>query len=109
MPCFIVNLKYFQPKIGKVAEATQHKTSDILGFFIERFDNIKLVQSYNTYRYESDKLGRRQGELFELEIRRTVLNLSADSIASSIMSLASVVILGWGGYQVIQGEISLGH
>ena len=32
VPCFIVNLKYFQPKIGKVAEATQHKTSDILGF-----------------------------------------------------------------------------
>ena len=108
IPCFIVNLKYFQPKIGKVAEATQHKTSDILGFFIERFDNIKLVQSYNTHRYESDKLGRRQGELFDLEMRRTVLNLSADSIASSIMSLASVVILGWGGYQVIQGEISLG-
>ena len=108
VPCFIVNLKYFQPKIGKVAEATQHKTSDILGFFIERFDNIKLVQSYNTYRYESDKLGRRQGELFDLEMSSTALSLSAGSISSFIMSLAPVVILGWGGHQVMQGVIGLG-
>ena len=108
VPCFIVNLKYFQPKIGKVAEATQHKTSDILGFFIERFDNIKLVQSYNTHRHESDKLGRRQGELFDLEMRSTALNLSAGSIASFIMSLAPVVILGWGGHQVMQGALGLG-
>ncbi|MCY3788031.1 MAG: ATP-binding cassette domain-containing protein, partial [Gemmatimonadetes bacterium] len=108
VPCFIVNLKYFQPKIGAVAEATQHKTSDILGFFIERFDNIKLVQSYNTYRHESDKLGRRQGELFDLEMRSTALNLSAGSIASFIMSLAPVVILGWGGHQVMQGALGLG-
>ena len=108
VPCFIVNLKYFQPKIGKVAEATQHKTSDILGFFIERFDNIKLVQSYNTYRYEGDKLGRRQGELFDLEMSSTALSLSAGSISSFIMSLAPVVILGWGGHQVMQGAIGLG-
>ncbi len=108
VPCFLVNLKYFQPKIGKVAEATQHKTSDILGFFIERFDNIKLVQSYNTYRHESDKLGRRQGELFDLEMHSTALNLSAGSISSFIMSLAPVVILGWGGHQVMQGTIGLG-
>ena len=108
VPCFLVNLKYFQPKIGKVAEATQHKTSDILGFFIERFDNIKLVQSYNTHRHESDKLGRRQGELFDLEMRSTGLNLSAGSIASFIMSLAPVVILGWGGHQVMQGSLGLG-
>ena len=108
IPCFIVNLKYFQPKIGAVAEATQHKTSDILGFFIERFDNIKLVQSYNTHRHESDKLGRRQGELFDLEMRSTALNLSAGSIASFIMFLAPVVILGWGGHQVMQGALGLG-
>lgn len=108
VPCFLVNLKYFQPKIGAVAEATQHKTSDILGFFIERFDNIKLVQSYNTYRHESDKLGRQQRKLFELEMRSTGLNLSAGSIASFIMSLAPVVILGWGGHQVMQGAIGLG-
>ena len=108
VPCSIVNLKYFQPKIGKVAEATQHKTSDILGFFIERFDNIKLVQSYNTYRHESDKLGRQQRKLFDLEMRSTALNLSAGSIASLIMSLAPVVILGWGGHQVMQGVIGLG-
>ena len=108
VPCFILNLKYFQPKIGAVAEATQHKTSDILGFFIERFDNIKLVQSYNTYRHESDKLGRQQGELLDLEMRSTALNLSAGSIASFIMSVAPVVILGWGGHQVMQGAIGLG-
>lgn len=108
VPCFIVNLKYFQPKIGRVAETTQRTTSDILGFFIERFDNIKLVQSYNTYRHESDKLGGRQGKLFDLEMHSTALNLSAGSIASFIMSLAPVVILGWGGHQVMQGAIGLG-
>ena len=108
VPCFLVNLKYFQPKIGKVAEATQHKTSDILGFFIERFDNIKLVQSYNTYRHESDKLGRQQRKLFDLEMRSTALNLSSGSIASFIMSFAPVVILGWGGHQVMQGALGLG-
>lgn len=86
VPCFIVNLKYFQPKIGKVAETTQRTTSDILGFFIERFDNIKLVQSYNTYRHESDKLGGRQGKLFDLEMHSTALNLSAGFIASFMRS-----------------------
>ena len=38
----------------------------------------------------------------------TALNLSAGSIASFIMSLAPVVILGWGGHQVMQGAIGLG-
>ena len=108
VPCFIVNLKYFQPKIGKVAEATQHKTSDILGFFIERFDKYQtraVVQHIWTRK-------RQIGQTTEEVVRSG----DAQHGVESFRWFHSVLYHVFrpcchprlGGHQVMQGALGLG-
>ncbi len=108
LPFLFLNVKYFQPKIRKITLLARKKYSDILSFFVERFENIKLILSYNRQKYENIKLTDKINEIIGINMKNVVLSASTGSISSFLMSLTPIIIFGWGGRQVILGIMTLG-
>ncbi len=108
IPLYIISLIYFRPKIKNITERVREKQSDIFSFLVERFHNIQLIQTYNTYTYESKKLRKNQTELVNLSMKSTVYSAAASTVVNSIVGLTPVFFLGWGGYQIIEGNLTLG-
>ena len=108
LPFVVINTKYFQPKIHSVIKKSRKKDADILDFFIERFNNIKLVKNYNRYDYESTKLFIKIKEQINFYIKTTILTSSTQSISTFLITLSPVIIFAWGGQQVITGSMTLG-
>jgi ABC-type multidrug transport system fused ATPase/permease subunit len=108
-PLTFIILLYFRPRIKKTIEKIRSKDSDVLTFFIERFNNIKLIQSYNTYNYESLKLNKELDIRYLLGMKRIKLVALNASLTGIILSLAMILLFLYGGYLIIQGILTVGY
>jgi ABC-type bacteriocin/lantibiotic exporter with double-glycine peptidase domain len=109
LPLTIIILLYFRPRIKNMIEKIRSKDSDILTFFIERFNNIKLIQSYNTYDYESLKLNKELDTRYHIGIKRIKLIALNSSLTGIIYSLSMILLFSYGGYLIIQGNLTIGY
>lgn len=108
LPIVLVCTRYFQPRVRRLIKESREKDADIMAFFIEQFENIKLLKSYNNYGHESAKLAARTGELIGVNLKTVVLSASAKSISMFLMSVSSILIFAVGGQQVMQQAMSIG-
>lgn len=108
VPFVFINTRYFQPKIHKIIKKAREKDSDILNYFVERFENIKLIKSYNRYNYENHKLVSNIKELIGFNIINTKLSSGTSSISTFLVTLSPILIFVWGGKEVMLGAMTLG-
>lgn len=108
VPFALFNARYFQPKIHNLIKKSREKDSDILGFFVERFNNIKLIKSYNRYQYEREKLNSKGNELIDINLKTAILSSGTQSITTFLISLSPLIIFAWGGQSVIVGAMTMG-
>jgi ABC-type multidrug transport system fused ATPase/permease subunit len=108
IPFMFLNVKFFHPKIRRITEYARKKNSDILNYFVERFENIKLIQSYNRQKYENSKLTEKINQLIGINLKNVILSSSTRNISGLLMSLTPIIIFGWGGRQVMAGAMTLG-
>lgn len=107
-PFLFVSQYYMGRRIRKKSRETRDKSAEIVSFFQEVFASIKLVQSFAKERFEAIRLIGKSKELINLKITLGVLGAVAASIATFLAMLGPVVILLFGGRQVIAGTLSLG-
>ena len=108
LPFILVNTLYFQPKIQRVIKKSREKESDTLSFFIERFENVKLIKTYLTYDTEKSKLHRLISQLINLNLKNTVLTSTTRGISTFLISFSPLLILYWGGKQVMLSAMTIG-
>ncbi len=108
IPFFVANLIYFQPKIKRVIESIQQKWSYIFSYAIERFNNVPLIQLSNSNSHETRHFLSTLNDLITSIMRNVVYSLSMGTISSGLIAVTPVFIMGWGGYQVIQGAMTVG-
>jgi ABC-type multidrug transport system fused ATPase/permease subunit len=75
---------------------------------MQRFENVKIVQAFNRFRYEDSRLTAEIKNLIGLNMKNVVYASSTRNISFLIMSLGPIIIFGWGGHQVIKGAVTLG-
>ncbi len=108
IPFFVANLLYFQPKIGKIVESIQQQGSDIFSHVVERFNNVPLIQLSNSDGYETHRFRSALNDLIAFVMRNVLYSASMRTVSSGLVALTPVFIMGWGGYQVMQGAMTVG-
>ncbi|NOU18135.1 MAG: ABC transporter ATP-binding protein [Bacteroidales bacterium] len=108
LPLTIVTLRYFQPRIKKTLEQIRRKDSEILGFFIERFNSIKLIQAFNIYEEENNKLQSQLTSRFDLGMRRIKLIAFNSAIMGLVFSTVVIILFSYGGYLIINNLLTIG-
>jgi ABC-type multidrug transport system fused ATPase/permease subunit len=108
VPFVFLNTKYFQPKIHAIIKKAREKDADILNYFVERFENIKLIKSYDRYVYENKKLISKIKEVIGCNIRNVKLSSGTRSISTFLITLAPIFIFLWAGKDVMTGAMTIG-
>jgi ABC-type multidrug transport system fused ATPase/permease subunit len=108
IPFALLNAKYFQPKIHNLIKKSREKDADILGFFVEKLNNIKLIKSYNRYYYENERLNLKGNELISINLKTSILTSGTQSITTFLISLSPLIIFARGGQNVILGTMTIG-
>ena len=108
IPFFVANLLYFQPKIRKVVESIQQQGAGLSSYAIERFNLVSLIQLSNSDGHETGRFRSALNDLIASVMRNVLYSTSMGTISSGLVAVTPVFILGWGGYNVMQGAMTLG-
>ena len=108
IPFFVANLLYFQPKIRKVVESLQQQGARLSSYVIERFNLISLIQLSNSDGHETGRFRSALNDFIAAVMRNVLYSTSMGTVSSGLVAVTPVFILGWGGYQVMQGVMTLG-
>ena len=108
IPFLILNILYFQPKIKDITERGRKKGSEVMSYLIERFESVQLIQVYNAYHYENNRLLSQLNGLMDISMQNITYSGVMRSISRFLTSLTPAIILGWGGHKVMLGIMSLG-
>ena len=108
IPFLVLNILYFQPKIRDITERGRKKGSEVMSYLIERFESVQLIQVYNAYHYENNRLLSQLNGLLSINMENVIYSGMMRSISRFLTSLTPAIILGWGGHKVMLGVMSLG-
>lgn len=108
IPFLALNIRYFQPKIKDITERGQKKGSKVMSYLIERFESVQLIQVYNAYNYENNRLLSQLNGIMDISMQNVTYSGVMRSISRFLTSLTPAIILGWGGHKVMLGVMSLG-
>ncbi|WP_409369398.1 ABC transporter ATP-binding protein [Lysinibacillus sp. 38-6] len=92
----------------KVSLNLQNETANFIGFLNRVLTEIRLVKSYSAETKEFKNGERKLFELFNLNLKEAKIQAIVSPIVTGTMMLMLLIIIGYGGLRVSNGEISAG-
>lgn len=96
-------------RIRKVSANTQEQTASLLGTLNEIFTGIRVVISYRMEGREQERANRTIDDLGELIFRAARIRALSHPIMETLGGFAIVVVIGYGGWAVIEGTRTTGQ
>jgi ABC-type bacteriocin/lantibiotic exporter with double-glycine peptidase domain len=107
-PISVIINKYFNKKIRSFIEESSKKEGDIYSFYIDRIKNIKLLKSFNASDREKKSLSSKLHAAFNIYLKISTLSSFSKNGSSFFVALGPLIVLAIGGYQVMEGLLTVG-
>lgn len=100
--------RHFSPLIRKAGKDAQDKKTDLLIHIEEGIASTREVMAYNRTEWETSIYNRHFKRYFDAVMRQAKINNKQLLASEPLKWGASILVLGYGGYSVIQGTLSIG-
>ncbi|MFW9873544.1 MAG: ABC transporter ATP-binding protein [Candidatus Thorarchaeota archaeon] len=107
-PFFFLFSKFFQKKIHLTTKLFREQRARLMEFYFERFEKIFLIKIFNKYNNEQENHNRIVSKSISIDMRNIKLTSLLKNLSVFLFLMAPTIILGYGGYYVIIGVISIG-
>ena len=108
LPFILFSIRKFTPQLQRSFRGIQESQEKISDFFLEIMRNIRVVKSYNTLTYETERLEVLQKKVRMGSIRNTMLNSLNSNITTFFVATGPVIVLIYGGRSVFSGAMTIG-
>lgn len=112
--CFAFPLPlYFIFRLGKrmrkVSDSTQHQLGEFTAQLDDVFQGIRTVKAYTAEAFEVQRAQTTIEQLFKLYFKAIRIQVAAAPMMEIVSGIAIAVIVGFGGYEVMQGRNTAGE
>lgn len=108
MPFYAVVFRFVQPRLRSVATQVQEEMEEMSGEVTEKIGGVQVVQSFVREKTEERNFFERHKRYYFKVLKRVRLRLLLTCAAEFLTAFGPMVVIGYGGYRVIQGSLSLG-
>ncbi|MDN5078441.1 ABC transporter ATP-binding protein [Aliarcobacter butzleri] len=109
LPIEFFCLKPLYPHIQNSTKTMRESTSNIGKFFIENFRYMLTIKNLGAKEQVIDKLDFIQNDYKNIVIKNKKINLLFSQIPAFISLLGKTIIVSYGGYLTIKGELKIGE
>ncbi|MCT7585170.1 ABC transporter ATP-binding protein [Aliarcobacter butzleri] len=109
LPIEFFCLKPLYPHIQNSTKTMRESTSNIGKFFIENFRYMLTIKNLGAKEQVIDKLDFIQNDYKNIVIKNKKINLLFSQIPAFISLLGKTIIIAYGGYLTIKGELKIGE
>jgi ATP-binding cassette subfamily B protein len=108
LPVSLWALQRYRSRLESKVAALRQASADIGSFLIETLQGMKLVVASNAQQRELDRFRKRNGSFVEALMSMQLLSYFSGGIPNLVLSASTLLMLLYGGYQVIHGQMTVG-
>lgn len=105
---YIVMGRHFSPLIRKAGKEAQDRKTDLLIHIEEGISSTREVMAYNRTDWETSIYNRHFKRYFDAVMKQAKINNKQLLASEPLKWGASLIVIGYGGYSVIQGNLTIG-
>ncbi len=105
---FILLSALFGAKMEEIQKKFLEDNSQVYSFLKENLAIIPLIKVFNLEKWSQKRFSNQMDEYYHTSIAYTRTSSLNSSLSSLIMAVPVVLLIGFGGYMVIYGSLSLG-
>lgn len=109
LPLVSIIVLLFEKKIHQTFKAVQQKFSELTTFVQEDFSGNFVIKSFNRENAERERFGVKNEEYLKKNMYLAKLSALFHPLIMLVISMSSLIIIYFGGKQVINGTFSLGE
>ncbi len=107
-PFYAFSVKYFFGNLRKVTRKRSQALAEVQGYLHERVSGMPVVKSFAIEDFEQKKFDRQNQNFLEKAIDHTKWNAKSFAVVNTITDIAPLLVIGFAGYQVINGSLTIG-
>jgi ATP-binding cassette, subfamily B, putative efflux pump len=107
-PFYAFSVKTLYKKLRTLTKARSQALAEIQGYLHERVNGMPVIKSFTLEAVEKDRFGQRNNKFLGRSLALTKWNALTNSIINTLTDIAPLLVLAYGGYQVIQGNLTVG-
>jgi len=108
MPLAIYPLSILAKKMKKLSFKSQESASDITSNLSETFNNVEIIKANCTEDIELKKFEKHNKKYFNINIKSVKTSELTSPIMELLGALAAALVIIYGGFKVIDGELTTG-
>lgn len=107
-PFYAVSVKTLYKRLRQLTKSRSQALAEMQGYLYEHVNGMPVIKSFTLEKHESGQFGRKNGRYLERALAFTRWNAITNAIINTLTDVAPLLVIAYGGYQVIEGHMSLG-
>src|SRR5690625_3849712 len=107
-PLYGFAVKYFYSKLRDLTKQRSQALAEVQGHLHERVQGFPVTRSFALENYEQEQFDKRNSNFLEKAITHTGWNAKTFAVTNTITDLAPLLVIAFAGYQVINGNLTMG-
>lgn len=108
LPFYMISVKYFFTKLRSLTRERSKALAGVQSYLHERVQGMNIIKSFTLEKHEQGIFAETNGNFLNKALAQTRWNAYTFAVVNTITGLAPVAVLGYAGYNVIQGNITIG-
>lgn len=107
-PLYAIAVKVLYKRLKKLTKDRSAALAGIQAYLHERIQGISVIRSFALERHDQRQFEGTNGKYLHKALAHSRWNAWTFAIINTLTDIAPLLVIGYGGYQVIQGHLTLG-
>ncbi len=107
-PFYALSVKYFFGKLRSLTRKRSQALAGVQSYLHERVAGMSIIKSFTLEKHEQKLFNEANGEFLEKALDHTKWNAKSFAVVNTITDVAPLLVIAYAGYQVINGDLSVG-
>ena len=107
-PLYAFSIRYFFGNLRRLTKVRSQALAEVQSYLHERVAGISLVKSFALEDFEQKQFDKQNRNFLEKALNHTSWNAKAFAVVNTITDVAPLIVIGFAGYQAVNGAITIG-
>ncbi|ANS74094.1 multidrug ABC transporter ATP-binding protein [Paenibacillus yonginensis] len=108
LPLYALSVNLLYKRLKKLTKDRSAALAGIQAYLHERMQGITVIRSFALERHEDQRFRGINGRYLDKALNQSRWNAWTFAITNTLTDIAPLLVIGYGGYHVIQGGLTLG-
>ena len=108
IPFFMLSVKHFIGKLRALTRVRSQALANLQSHLQERVQGMAVIKSFANEDYEAEQFNKQNEHFLDKALLHTSWNAKSFAVVNTITDIAPLLVIGYAGYQVIHGDLTLG-